>query len=98
MAMAAGQAVKRSGQKRSIVFGSIDAQEMGINGVVNGDLVVSVMNPAGRIHWTALMVGYFACARGQKKDEVPDEIYIDNPVVTRANAESYRYLMQNLMI
>ena len=98
MAMAAVQAVKRSGQKRDIVLGSIDAQEMGINGVVNGDLVVSVMNPAGRIHWTALMVGYFACAMDQQKTDVPDEIYVDNPVVTRDNAESYRYLMDNLMI
>ena len=56
------------------------------------------MNPAGRIHWTALMVGYFACAHGQKKTDVPDEIYVDNPVVTRDNAASYRYLMQNRMI
>ncbi len=98
MAMAAVQAVKRSGRDRDIIFGSIDAQEMGINGVVKGDLVVSVMNPAGRIHWTSLMVGYFACAYGQKKDEVPDEIYIDNPVVTKENAQSYRYLMADRMI
>lgn len=98
MAMAAVQALKRSGKDRKILFSSIDAQEMGINGVLNGDLVVSVMNPAGRIHWTALMVGYFACAYGQKKSDVPNEIYIDNPVVTKDNAKSYRYLMDNRMI
>ena len=98
MAMAAVQAIKRSGQERDIVLGSIDAQDMGINGVVNGDLVVSVMNPAGRIHWTALMVGYLACAMGQQKSDVPDEIYIDNPVITKDNADSYRYIMKNLMI
>ncbi len=54
--------------------------------------------PAGRIHWTALTVGYFACAMGQQKSEVPDEIFIDNPVVTKDNADSYRYIMKNLMI
>jgi len=97
MAMAAVQAVKRSGQERDIVFGSIDAQEMGINGVVKGDLVVSVMNPAGRIHWTALMLGYFA-AQGQPKTDVPDVIYIDHPVVTKDNAASYQYLMKERMI
>jgi len=98
MAMAAVQAVKRSGQKRNIVFGSIDAQERGISGVLNGDLVVSVMNPAGRIHWTALMMGYFACAMGEKRSGVPDEVWIDAPVVTKENAESFRYLMKHRMI
>lgn len=98
MAIAAVQAIKRSGQKRDIKFASIDAQAMGINGVMNGDLVVSAMNAAGRIHLTALMVGYFACAMGQKKDEVPDFIIIDNPLVTRENAPSFKYLMENYMI
>lgn len=98
MAMAAVQAIKRSGQNRNIKFASIDAQAMGINGVLNGDLVVSAMNAAGRIHLTALMVGYFACAMGQKKDEVPDFIVIDNPLVTRENAPSFKYLMENYMI
>jgi len=98
MAMAAVQAVKRSGQDRRIVFGSIDAQERGIKGVMNGDLVVSVMNPAGRIHWTAVMVGYAAIALGETKADVPDEIWIDNPVVTRENADTYNYLMKNMLI
>lgn len=98
MAMAAVQAVKRSGKDRNIVFASIDAQDRGINGVLSGDLVVSVMNPAGRIHWTALMVGYAACALGEKKEDVPDEIWIDNPIVTKDNAETYRYLMKNMLI
>ncbi len=97
MAMAAVQAIKRAG-KPMIPLASIDAQEMGINGVVSGDLVVSVMNPAGRIHLTALMAGYFACAMGEKRDDVPEEIWIDNPVVTKENAESYQYLMRHKMI
>jgi len=98
MAMAAVRAVRRSGQKREIVFGSIDAQDVGINGVIDGDLVVSAMNPAGRIHWTALMIGYFACAMNQKKSEVPSEVIIDSPVVTKDNAESFKYIMRNKLI
>ncbi|MFC1736296.1 sugar ABC transporter substrate-binding protein, partial [Candidatus Hydrogenedentota bacterium] len=98
MAMAAVQAVKRSGQKRNIVFGSIDAQDVGINGVISDDLIVSVMNPSGRIHGTSVMIGYFACALGQKQSEVPPEIIIDGPVVTRENAASFQYLMENLLI
>lgn len=98
MAMAAVQAVKRAGTPRPIVFGSIDAQEQGINGVLSGDLACSAMNAAGRIHWTALMVGYFACAMGQKKEDVPDFIHIDNPVVTRDNAPTFKYLMENYLI
>jgi ribose transport system substrate-binding protein len=98
MAMAAAQAVKRAGGSRKIVFGSIDAQEQGINGVLSGDLICSAMNAAGRIHWTALMVGYFACAMGQKKEEVPDFIHIDNPVVTADNAPTFKYLMENYLI
>lgn len=98
MGMAAVRALKRSGQDRKIVFVSIDAQDMGINGVLDGDLLVSPMNPAGRIHWAALMVGYYAVALGQKKDEVPREIWIDSPVISKDNAKSYQYLMHNLMI
>ncbi|MCC6155728.1 MAG: sugar ABC transporter substrate-binding protein [Candidatus Hydrogenedentes bacterium] len=98
MAMAARQAIKRSGKERNIVFGSIDAQEQGINGVMSGDLICSAMNAAGRIHLTALMVGYFACAQGQKKDQVPPFMIIDNPVVTKDNAAGFKYLMENKMI
>jgi len=98
MAMAAVQAIKRSGKDRKIVFGSIDAQDRGISGVKSGDLICSAMNAAGRIHLTALMVGYFACAMGQKKEEVPPYMIIDNPVVTKDNAASFEYLMKNWMI
>ncbi len=98
MAMAAVQAIKRSGEDRKIYFGSVDAQDQGINGVLNGDLVCSAMNAAGRIHWTALMVGYFACALGQQHSEVPPFILIDNPVVTLENAASFQYLMKNYLI
>lgn len=98
MAMAAVQAIKRSGRDRKIVFGGIDAQERGINGVMSGDLICSAMNAAGRIHLTALMVGYFACAMGQKKEDVPPFMIIDNPVVTKENAAGFKYLMENYMI
>lgn len=98
MAMAAVRAIKRSGKDRKIIFGSIDAQEQGINGVMNGDLICSAMNAAGRIHLTALMVGYFACAQNQQKSEVPPFMIIDNPVVTKDNAAGFKYLMENRMI
>ena len=67
-------------------------------GEIDGDLVVSAMNPAGRIHWTALMIGYFACAMNQKQSEVPSEVIIDSPVVTKKNAESFKYIMRNKLI
>jgi ribose transport system substrate-binding protein len=98
MAMAAVQAIKRSGQDRNIIFGGVDGQEMGLNGLMNGDLLVTVMNPAGRVHWSALMVGYWAAAEGQKKEDVPDEILIDGPVVTKDLADDFLYLMKSYMI
>ncbi|MCC6486851.1 MAG: substrate-binding domain-containing protein [Candidatus Hydrogenedentes bacterium] len=98
MAMAAVQAIRRSGTNRKIVFAGIDAQDQGINGILSGDILCSGMNAAGRIHWTALMVGYFACAMGQKKSDVPPFILIDNPLVTQDNAASFKYLMANYLI
>lgn len=98
MAMAAVQAVRRSGTDRKMVFGSIDAQEQGLNGVLSGDIIASGMNSAGRIHWTALMIGYFACALGQKKADVPPFMLIDNPIVTKATATGYKYLMENKLL
>lgn len=98
MAMAAVQAIRRSGVNRKVVFAGIDAQEQGIKGVLSGDMLCSGMNAAGRIHWTALMVGYLACAFGQKKSDVPPFIRIDNPLVTKENAASFKYLMENYLI
>ena len=75
-----------------------DAQEMGINGVLNDDLLVSVMNPAGQIHFLALMVGYLAVAFEQKKEEVPDLIYVPSPVIDKENAAGYQYLANQFLI
>lgn len=97
MAMAAAQALKRAGGGRRIPMASVDAQDAGIDGVMSGDLVVSAMNPAGRVHWLSFMIGYLA-ATGQKMSEVPEKIVLDSPVVTKENAEQFRYLMRNFLI
>lgn len=98
MATAAIQAIRRSGQERDIVFGSIDGQDTGINGVRKGDLVVSVMNPSGRIHWESLMVGYLAVAEGQKMEDVPAEVLVDSPVITKETADAFQYLQKNFLL
>lgn len=98
MSMAGVEAIKRAGGSRKIAITSIDAQDRGIKGVTDGDLLVSVMNPSGRVHLTSLLVGYFAVTLGESRDAVPDTIGLDGPAVTKENAETFKYLLKHYMI
>lgn len=80
MALAALEVIRKAG--RNILISSIDAMPPAIQAVIDGLLVTSVRNPAGRIHWGALMVGTLA-ANGAK--DVPAYILTDGPTVTQQN-------------
>ncbi len=80
MALAAFKVVKNA--NRTIPLAGVDAMPPAIQAVINGDMVATVRNPAGRIHWGALMVGMLA-ASGTK--DIPKYILADGPVVNNQN-------------
>ncbi len=80
MALAALKVIQRAG--RSISISSIDAMPPAIEAVINGSIVTTIRNPAGRIHWGALFIGMLA-ANGAK--DIPDYILADGPIATPQN-------------
>jgi ribose transport system substrate-binding protein len=80
MALAALKVIQRAG--RTISISSIDAMPPAIEAVINGSIVTTIRNPAGRIHWGALVIGMLA-ANGAK--DIPDYILADGPIATPQN-------------
>ena len=65
--------------------------------IESGDMVVTVMNPTGRIHSGALWIGYFLATQGERAN-VPKFIRIDGGIVNKDNAPGYLWLGEHLLI
>ena len=87
MALAAYNVIRKAG--RHIFIAGVDAMPPAIEAVINGSMVATVRNPAGRIHSGALMVGMLA-ANGVK--DIPKYILADGPLVTPQNGPGLIFL------
>ncbi|WP_220210525.1 sugar ABC transporter substrate-binding protein [Reticulibacter mediterranei] len=92
MALAALKVIRKAG--RQIFISGIDAVPASIEAVMNGSMVATIRNPAGRIHGGAVMVGILA-ANGMKA--IPKHILADGPLVTQENGAGLIFL-ENLSL
>jgi ribose transport system substrate-binding protein len=93
MALAAAKVIQQEG--RTIPISSIDAMPPAIQAVINGTMVTTVRNPAGRIHWGALMIGIQA-ANGIK--DIPNYILADGPIVTQKNGAGLIFMENQFLL
>ena len=93
MALAALKVIRNSG--RNILIAGIDAMPPAIQAVIDGSMVATVRNPAGRIHWGALVIGILA-ANGAK--DIPDYILADGPVVTQHNGAGLIFMETQFLL
>jgi ribose transport system substrate-binding protein len=93
MALAALHVIRKAG--RSIYIAGIDAMPPAIEAVMNGEMVATVRNPAGRIHAGAVMIGIQA-ANGAK--HIPKYILADGPLVTPQNGAGLIYLENQYLL
>jgi ribose transport system substrate-binding protein len=87
MALAALTVIRKAG--RQILIAGVDAMPPAIEAVMNGSMVATIRNPAGRIHSGAVMVGMQA-ANGMKN--IPKYILADGPLVTQENGAGLIFL------
>jgi ribose transport system substrate-binding protein len=87
MALAALKVIRKAG--RQILIAGVDAMPPAIEAVMNGSMVATIRNPAGRIHTGAVMVGILA-TNGVK--DIPKSILADGPLVTQQNGAGLIFL------
>ncbi|HEY7414231.1 MAG TPA: sugar ABC transporter substrate-binding protein [Ktedonobacteraceae bacterium] len=93
MALAALNVIHKAG--RTTLVTSIDAMPPAIKAVMNGEMLATVRNPAGRIHGWAVLVGA-QVANGAK--HIPKYILADGPLVTPQNGEGLIYLENQFLL
>jgi ribose transport system substrate-binding protein len=93
MALAALDVIRKAGRKIFIV--GVDAMPPAIEAVINGSMVATVSNPAGRVHAEALMIGIFAANGGKN---IPKHILADGPLVTQQNGAGLIFLENQFLL
>jgi ribose transport system substrate-binding protein len=93
MALAALKVIRKAG--RQLLIAGVDAMPPGIEAVMNGSMVATIRNPAGRIHGWAVMVGLQA-ANGMKN--IPKNILADGPLVTQQNGAGLIFLENQFLL
>lgn len=78
MAMAAHRVIEAAGRKLPIA--GIDGMPPALKAVEDGIMLATYRNSAPRIHWGALMIGYYAAT--EKDVEIPPFILADGPIIT----------------
>jgi ribose transport system substrate-binding protein len=93
MALAAYNVIRKAG--RSVLIAGIDAMPPAIEAVLNGEMVATIRNPAGRIHGGAVLIGIQA-ANGAK--DIPKYILADGPLATPQNGAGLIYLEKQFLL
>ncbi len=93
MALASLPALEGTIHKDMIICG-VDGQKQGLEGVRDGRLSATAVNPANLIHKTALEIGRFIVTRSETIDQLPLEILLPGPLVAQetGNLEAMFYL------
>jgi len=97
MALAALRVITKARKQKQISVGGVDGLVDACAAVARGDMVVTVINPTGRIHSGALWIGYFLATQGERAN-VPKFIRIDGGVVRRDTAAGYIWQGDHLLI
>ncbi|HEX5692721.1 MAG TPA: sugar ABC transporter substrate-binding protein, partial [Roseiflexaceae bacterium] len=91
MALAALRVITKARKQKQIVVGGVDGLVDACAAVARGDMIVTVINPTGRIHSGALWIGYFLATQGERAN-VPKFIRIDGGIVNKDTAPGYLWL------
>lgn len=77
-----------------MVLCAVDGQKGGLTGVRDGRLAATSVNPSCMIHMYALVIGQFIVRNQEKIEDVPRQIILPSPLVSResGNLEAMFYL------
>ncbi len=84
MALACTAAVKGTVHEK-MVFVGVDGQRHGLQGVQQGRLAATTVNPVCLIHFWALAIGRYIVTRRESPEQVPQVVTVPSPLVTQDN-------------
>jgi len=88
MALAGYQVIKNAGREKEIVIGGIDGMPPAVQAVLDGKLHATARNSAARIHWGALIAGYYAVMQKEVGGkDIPPFILADGPAILPPSKE-----------
>ena len=98
MALAAAS-VMQARNRTEILIGGVDAMPPAIQAVLDGRMLATVRNSSCRIHGGAIVAGV-AAALGRENTgrDIPKQIIVDGPVVTKANAPGMLWMEEQFLI
>ena len=82
MALACYPALKGTPHEKMVIT-AIDGQKDGLTGVRDGRLAATAVNPSCMIHMMAVTVGQFICRNGEKLEDLPGELMLPCPLVSK---------------
>jgi len=82
MALACIPALKGTVHEKMVIT-AVDGQEVGLTAVRDGRLAATAVNPTSMIHMMSLVVGQFIVRNAEKLTDVPLEIPLPNPLVSK---------------
>ena len=93
MALASIPALKGTPHEKMVIT-ACDGQKDGLAGVRDGRLAATTVNPTCMIHMMSLVVGQFICRNREALEDVPEEIPLPNPLVSKeaGNIDAMFYL------
>lgn len=93
MALACVPAIKGTPHEKMVVTG-VDGQEDGLNGVRDGRLAATTINPSSMVHMTSLAIGQFIVRNQETVDNLPLEIPLPTPLVSKetGNLDAMLYM------
>jgi len=93
MALACAPALKGTPHEKMVIT-AIDGQKDGLMGVRDDRLAATAVNPTCMIHMMAVVVGQFICRNQEKIEDLPVEIPLPCPLVSKeaGNLEAMFYL------
>ncbi len=98
MALAALGVMEARG-RTDIVVGGVDAMPPAIQAVLDGRMRATVRNSSCRIHGGAIVAGVEAAlAKKKTPASPPEQIVIDGPIVTPANAPGLLWMQEHFLI
>jgi ribose transport system substrate-binding protein len=99
MALAAYNVMK-SHNRTSIKLGGCDAMPPALQAVTEGQMHATVRNPSCRIHGGAIVAGVAAVLNGETTGpaNIPKNVIVDGPVVTKANAPGMMWMEDHFLI
>jgi ABC-type sugar transport system substrate-binding protein len=94
MALACSRALEGKPKHKGMVITAVDGQKTGLDGVKEGRIAATAVNPASMVHMYPVVVGQFIVRNREKMEDLPLQILLPSTLVSKesGNLDAMYYL------